>query len=223
METINAPDALPARFIAFAGTDGSGKTTQAELAGSWLRDLGYRTAVVASQSPSFTRRVLTDMAAEAGLGDHMDVVGPAMTRFVGAMVRYRDWNETLLPALERDDFVVVDRYVACFYASVRAMGTGNENLLRRMFRNLPVPHMTILVRVEPETALERLRRRGVDHEYPEYLKAFAHEYDEIPESENFTVIDGSEDTAAVGRAVRSQIARRFPDVARRAEMRSEPS
>lgn len=213
---------LRGHFIAFAGTDGSGKTTQAELAGEWLRSLGFSTTVVAFSSPSLARKVLTDLADGEGLDDHMDLLGPAMTRFVGAVLRYRDWSESLIPALQRDDFVVVDRYVACLYASVRALEAGNEELLRRMFRHFPVPDMSVLIQVDPEVALERLHRRGVDSERPEYLRAFADAYGKIPEFQDFTIVDGAGDTTSVERAVRHSITTRFPVVAERRWLR-EPT
>jgi dTMP kinase len=203
------------RLIAFAGIDGSGKTTQAGLAARWLREWGFTTALQASTGPSFTRRVLTDLADSAGLTDYMDLLGPEMTRMVGATVRYRDWTESLLPELERSEFVVVDRYMACFYASVRALGATNEHLLRRMFRTLPAPDLTVLVEIAPEHAVRRIQARGTDHERPDYLAAMASAYREIPEYADFAVVDGSAEPARVHQRVRELISARFGDVVTR--------
>lgn len=194
-----------AKLIAFAGLDGAGKTTQAELTARWMRQRGAGVTAVTSPGPSFTRRVLEAAAAESGLSDYMDLLGADMTRLVGTIVRYRDWTQTLLPALAVDEFVVIDRYVSCIYASVRALGAGNEPLLRSILRGLPEPDLTILLRVPPRTALARLRKRATDDERLDYLTAMDHAYTTLPGYPDFVTIDGDGDLWQVQERIRAAV------------------
>ncbi|WP_162907791.1 dTMP kinase [Allorhizocola rhizosphaerae] len=194
-----------AKLIAFAGLDGAGKTTQAELTARWMRQRGASVTAVTSVGPSFTKRVLSDAAAELGLPDYMDLLGADMTRLVGMMVRYRDWTQTLLPALAVDEFVVVDRYLACFFASVRALGTNNEQLLRTILRALPEPDLTILLRVSPETAVARLRKRATDDERLEYLTAMDQAYATLPDYGDFVTVDGDAESWQVQERIQAAV------------------
>jgi dTMP kinase len=200
---------VKARFIALAGLDGAGKTTQAELTARWLRGTATHASAVTSVGPSFTRRVLGDVAEQHGLADHMDLLGPDLTRLVGTLVRYRDWTQELLPALATGGFVIIDRYVSCIYASVRALGAANEPLLRTMLRHLPTPDLTLLLDVPAGTAQARLRRRATDSERLDYLAAMAAAYRGLPEYPAFVTIDADADQAEVQRRIRAAVTDRF--------------
>lgn len=180
-----------AQVIAFAGIDGSGKTSQARLTNDWLARNGYTTYLQASEGPSSTRRALADLASQLGLKSHFDVLGAETTRFVTALARLGDWQRGFIPAMDMVDVVVIDRYVACFYASARALRLGNENLMRLLFRELPRPDLTIYLDTPAPLAHQRLVDRATDSEALAYLSEMSSCYATLPEYPDFVPVDGA--------------------------------
>ncbi|WP_405991777.1 dTMP kinase [Streptomyces sp. NBC_00986] len=151
------PDTVPAStgfFIALEGGDGAGKSTQAEALAEWIRGKGHE--VVLTREPGATpvgkrlRSILLDVSS-AGLSHRAEALLYAADRaeHVDTVVR---------PALERGAVVVSDRYID---SSVAYQGAGRDlspteiARINRWATAGLVPHMTVLLDVDPETARER--------------------------------------------------------------------
>ncbi|MEV6544360.1 dTMP kinase [Streptomyces sp. NPDC051665] len=151
------PDTVPANtgfFIALEGGDGAGKSTQAEALAEWIRGKGHE--VVLTREPGATpvgkrlRSILLDVSS-AGLSHRAEALLYAADRaeHVDTVVR---------PALERGAIVVSDRYID---SSVAYQGAGRDlspteiARINRWATDGLVPHMTVLLDVDPETARER--------------------------------------------------------------------
>ncbi|MFJ9379398.1 dTMP kinase [Streptomyces sp. NPDC101455] len=151
------PDTVPANtgfFIALEGGDGAGKSTQAEALAEWIRSKGHE--VVLTREPGATpvgkrlRSILLDVSS-AGLSHRAEALLYAADRaeHVDTVVR---------PALERGAIVVSDRYID---SSVAYQGAGRDlspteiARINRWATDGLVPHMTVLLDVDPETARER--------------------------------------------------------------------
>ncbi|WP_405949669.1 dTMP kinase [Streptomyces prunicolor] len=151
------PDTVPANtgfFIALEGGDGAGKSTQAEALAEWIRGKGHE--VVLTREPGATpvgkrlRSILLDVSS-AGLSHRAEALLYAADRaeHVDTVVR---------PALERGAVVVSDRYID---SSVAYQGAGRDlspteiARINRWATDGLVPHMTVLLDVDPETARER--------------------------------------------------------------------
>jgi dTMP kinase len=199
-----------AKLVAFAGIDGSGKTSQARLISDWLTSHGYATYLQAADGPSSTRQALADLAAQLGLESHLDVLGAETTRFVNALVRLADWQRGFIPAMDVVDVVVIDRYVSCFYASARALRLGNEHLMRMLFRNLPRPDVTIYLDTPPGVAQQRLIDRATDSESLAYLSEMSSCYATLPEYPDFVPIDGAEDQGLVQERIAGHLRASLP-------------
>ncbi|MGX9887367.1 dTMP kinase [Streptomyces sp. NPDC002276] len=151
------PDTVPATtgfFIALEGGDGAGKSTQAEALAEWIRGKGHE--VVLTREPGATpvgkrlRSILLDVSS-AGLSHRAEALLYAADRaeHVDTVVR---------PALERGAVVISDRYID---SSVAYQGAGRDlspteiARINRWATDGLVPHMTVLLDVDPETARER--------------------------------------------------------------------
>lgn len=212
-----------AHFISFSGLDGAGKTTQTHLLGDWLRGLGFSTSVWAPPGPSLVRRTLTTLAAEAGIDNYLDYLGRDTTQLVNAFVRCRDWTERVLPALDVEQFVVTDRFAACLFASVRAWGAGNEDLLRQVLRDLPTPDITVFLEVPPEVAFRRVTERGSDRQDLRFLHAYDRGYRSLPEFPGFVRVDGTGSVDAVQERLRALVAALWAEVGQAAELAGHPA
>ncbi|MEU9731243.1 dTMP kinase [Streptomyces sp. NPDC048002] len=141
-------------FLALEGGDGAGKSTQAEALAEWIRAKGHE--VVVTREPGATpvgkrlRSILLDVSS-AGLSHRAEALLYAADRaeHVDTVVR---------PALERGAVVISDRYID---SSVAYQGAGRElspteiARINRWATAGLVPHLTVLLDVDPETARER--------------------------------------------------------------------
>jgi dTMP kinase len=111
-------------FVTFEGPDGSGKTTQAGLLASWLRDRGEE--VVATREPGGTPlgEAIRDLVLH---GLEMSAWAEA-TLFASARAEHVE--RVIRPALERGAWVVCDRYVdsSIVYQGI-ARGLGADEVL----------------------------------------------------------------------------------------------
>ncbi|MFF0464027.1 dTMP kinase [Streptomyces mexicanus] len=152
-EPVTAPSAT-GFFIALEGGDGAGKSTQAEALADWIRAKGHE--VVLTREPGATpvgkrlRSILLDVSSQ-GLSHRAEALLYAADRaeHVDTVVR---------PALERGAVVITDRYID---SSVAYQGAGRDlspteiARISRWATNGLVPHLTVLLDVDPETARER--------------------------------------------------------------------
>ena len=146
-------------LISFEGIDGCGKSTQLARIAERLRAVGVEPLLI--REPGGTalgervRAILLDPATGA--------IDAAAEALLYAASRAELVASTIEPALAAGRIVLVDRYVD---SSLAYQGAGRElgidrvleaNLLATRGR---LPHMTILVDVEPQVAAQRLAAAG---------------------------------------------------------------
>ncbi|MBP0456493.1 dTMP kinase [Streptomyces bomunensis] len=141
-------------FIAVEGGDGAGKSTQVEALAEWIRAKGHE--VVVTREPGATpvgkrlRTILLDVSS-AGLSNRAEAL-------LYAADRAEHIDSVVRPALERGAIVISDRYID---SSVAYQGAGRDlspteiaRISRWATQGL-VPHLTVLLDVDPATARER--------------------------------------------------------------------
>ncbi len=145
-------------FITFEGVEGSGKTTQIRLAGQFLSEKGF--SVVMTQEPGGTplgERIREILLNRGGF----DISGDAEV-FLFAAARAQHTDAVILPALERGQVVLCDRFSDATIA-YQAFGRGLpleavREVCRLASRGLS-PHLTLLFDLPVEKGLERAFRR----------------------------------------------------------------
>jgi dTMP kinase len=149
----------PGLFIAFEGGDGAGKSTQAaELAGA-LRSRGF--AVLQTREPGGTPigEKLRSLVLDHGHG-HIDARTEAL---IFAASRAAHADQVILPALERGEIVLTDRYIdssVAYQGAGRGLGTVAVRQLNEWATSGLQPDLTVLLDVDP--AVGRLRRTAGD-------------------------------------------------------------
>jgi dTMP kinase len=154
-------DAVEGRFITFEGIEGSGKSTQIVRVASSLERTGRK--VVTTREPGGTalgRRL------RAALLDPSEVtLQPMVELLLYAADRAQHIAEVILPALERGEWVLCDRYLDATLAyQGYARGIGIEVVLELHSRP-PLdlrPYRTILLDLDPRDGLARARRRNAE-------------------------------------------------------------
>ncbi|NWF84295.1 MAG: dTMP kinase [Bryobacteraceae bacterium] len=146
-------------FLTFEGLDGCGKTTQKRLLAERLRQAGER--VVETVEPGGTaigsqiRRILLDPA-----NDHLDPRAEMLLYFAA---RAQNVAEILLPALERGEIVISDRWTDSTWAYQgfgRDLGTSLVQDIDEIACRGHKPDLTFLIDIDVETGLQRAHQRN---------------------------------------------------------------
>ena len=196
------------RFIAFEGGEGAGKSTQARLLAEALRERGQ--PCVVTREPGGTpgaEAIRALLLGTEGEGWH-----PRAEALLFAAARSDHVERLIVPALERGDWVICDRFVD----SSRAYQGGGGGLsdaevldLHRIGSGGILPDLTLLVEVSSEVVSQRLAARdgdnadrigGRDSAYHAAVGAAFRRFADA-EPARFARIDGDGDAASVHRAV----------------------
>jgi len=192
------------KLFVLEGIDGSGKTTQAKL----LFESGVfkEGKVVLTKEP-------TGWIAGSFLKKSMksrDMVDPMTTQLLFIADRSHHTATEIMPALERGDNVVCDRYALSTIAYGTASGLSREWLEELNKPFLELITLGILIDVDPETAIGRIEQRRKSKTYFENLKELEtvrRSYMEIVHLySNFVIVDGSKSIKEVHESIRSAVA-----------------
>jgi dTMP kinase len=139
----------PGYLIILEGIDGTGKSTQAKLLASSLRDQGHR--VVLSREPTdgaFGRR-LRESATTGRLSPEEELQLFHQDR--------REHVETLIePALQGGEIVILDRYYFSTMAYQGVRGFDPQEIRRVNEEFAPQPDLLLLLDLSLDTALQRI-------------------------------------------------------------------
>lgn len=188
-------------FITFEGTEGSGKTTQAELLGE---KLSHRQPVVVRE-PGGTE--LGERIRQLLLSSGMVLDGEAeMNLFMAA--RRQLLTEVIKPSLALGRIVIADRY----HDSTFAYQGGGRGVTVVWPASFPRPDMTFLLALPVQSGRERQQRAGksadrVEQESIEFHNRVSAAYDRLAaaEPDRITRIDASESREAVHHKVWSRV------------------
>lgn len=198
------------RFIAIEGIDGSGKSTQAALLATALGP-----DVVLTREPGGTpageriRSLL--LLTEPGV-----TIGDRTEALLMAAARAEHVEQVVRPALAAGRTVVSDRYVAsslAYQGAGRELGVASVQEINDWATGGLWPDLTVLVRVEPAVAWERIAsaHRGVDRLEGAglaFLERAAAGFDALAAAGvggRWVVVDGTESIAAVAAAVAAAV------------------
>ncbi len=149
----------PGLFVSVEGIDGSGKSTQAARLAERLRAAGEPVRLV--RDPGTTRlgeRVRQLLLEPSGAGPEHPWAEVAL--FLAARVQLL--GELVLPALERGETVVADRYIdstLAYQGGGRGLDRGELLELHRLARADRLPDLTLLL----DLSVEAARRRFAEH------------------------------------------------------------
>jgi dTMP kinase len=148
-------------FVTFEGIEGSGKTTQMARLAERLDRAGEPFIVTREPGGSPLGRRLRTLL----LGGEIARIDPLAELMLYVADRVQHVREIVEPALAAGTHVLCDRYVDATLAYQGfARGVGLD-LIRLLHQRPPLdrrPHRTILLDLDPETSLERARRRNDD-------------------------------------------------------------
>ena len=148
------------KFITFEGPEGAGKSTQLQLCAAFLRARGV--PVVTTREPGGTplaEKLRTILKTHRG----EEKLHPETELLLMEAARSQHVHEVILPALERGETVLCDR----FYDSTTAYQGAARNIDRRLIADLNgfacayrKPDLTFLLDLEVESGFRRAGKRS---------------------------------------------------------------
>jgi dTMP kinase len=152
--TYPFPHGLPGLFIALEGGDGAGKSTQAALLCRALEDSGR--TVVRTREPGGTPigEELRALVLDHGHGD----IDARTEALMFAASRAAHVLQVIVPALERGDVVVCDRYVdssVAYQGAGRGLGAQAVLEVNLWATDALKPDLTVLLDVDPAEGRSR--------------------------------------------------------------------
>jgi dTMP kinase len=200
---------LPGRFLVLEGGDATGKTTQAGLLATRLREQGRE--VLHTFEPGGTplggalRRLLLD-----GPG----TVEPEAEALLMAADRAQHVHEVVRPALARGDWVVSDRFVpsSLAYQGVgRGLGVPAIELVNGIATGGLEPDLVVVLDLPPEVATQRFgaARDRLEEEDDAFRLAVHEAYRDLAGSRGWVLLDASGDVDDVAERIWGVVADRL--------------
>jgi dTMP kinase len=192
-------------FISLEGIDGSGKTTQARLL---ARALGEDVVLMREPGGTETGERIREL-----LKDPMLELDPMAELLLFCAARAELVAQVIAPARDRGRDVVCDRFSdssVAYQGVARGLGVERVEEICDLATGGVWPDLTILLRISPRRATERIGRRPADRfegEGIELQRRVAEGYDEVARRhpERVRVIDGDADRGAVHAAVLAEV------------------
>ena len=150
-------------FVVIEGIDGSGKGTQVRLLKERLIDLGEDVFVTREPTKGPTGKIIRDHLSDPFLDDEA-------LALMFAADRIEHLEKEIRPALERNEFVISDRYV---YSSLAYQGQNVDmEWVGKINKYADRPDLAILLDLDPKISERRVNDRGEDIEYFEEDRSF---------------------------------------------------
>ncbi len=146
------------RLITLEGGEGAGKSTVLAALRDTLQATGAQ--VVCTREPGGTP--LAEQIRGLLLDTHHEPPAPVTELLLMFAARAQHVRDTLLPALERGDWVLSDRFTDASYAYQGAGRGGDDAFIAQLERHAVgiAPALTLLLDVPVAVGLQRVRGRG---------------------------------------------------------------
>ena len=147
------------KFITFEGLDGVGKSTQLENLAGWLRERGVD--VVTTPEPGGT--AIGQKLRGVLLSSRTEGLSPLAELALMFADRAQHIDELILPALNRGQWVLCDRYTdssLAYQGGGRELGSKLVLELHRILCHDLWPDLTVLMVSDPAASVARARRRN---------------------------------------------------------------
>ncbi|WOQ70252.1 dTMP kinase [Microbacterium limosum] len=197
-------------WITLEGGDGAGKTTQAGLLESWLRERGRE--VVRTREPGGTEvgTLIRDIVLH-----HRGDVAPRAEALLYAADRAHHVATLVRPALARGQVVVQDRYLdssVAYQGAGRVLDAAEVRELSLWATEGALPDLTVLLDLDPAAARARLDAADkpfdrLEAEREEFHVRVREAFRALADAEpqRFLVLDASRPAADLAAAVRERV------------------
>lgn len=205
----------PGTLIVIEGVDRSGRSTQIVRLTEWLHDRGIDPVKTDWSTSPHISKAIHKAKAEGALRPI------TFSLFYAADFADRVAN-VIVPALERGDVVVADRYVYTAFARDVARG-ADRPWLKTLYRFAPQPDVVFYLRVPPDVTQQRIPslpvkaldryEAGMDlglstdpvQSFQLYQRRVFDEFERLSVEHRFVVLDGERKVDSIRRSIRDVV------------------
>ncbi len=200
-------------FITFEGTEGCGKSTQINLLAEYLQQQGQ--SVFQTREPGGTSlgEAVRNLLQHDDAGNGMT---PEAELLLFAASRAQLTREQILPALASGRMVLCDRFMdstTVYQGVARKIDRDTVDQINRFAVGDTRPDLTILIDIEPEIGMSRVRKRSdgqldrMEREAIEFFRSVRAGYLSLAsaEPERFVVVDGSQPIDELQQVIRKTV------------------
>ncbi|HNA99963.1 MAG TPA: dTMP kinase [Marmoricola sp.] len=194
-------------FVCFEGGDGAGKSTQSQLLGRWLESRGR--TVVLTRQPGGTpagqrmREILLDPAT----GD----LSARAEMLLYAADKAEHVDHVVLPALQRGEVVITDRFVdstLAYQGAGRELPPAEMEYIARWATHDLRPHLTVLLDQEPGQGLDRFAEKDrIEGESVQFHQRVREHYLSLAaaDPDHYLVLDAGDTIEAIHHEIRTRV------------------
>jgi dTMP kinase len=198
-------------FIALEGLDGCGKSTQAELLTTTLKEEGYD--IMRVEEPGTTK--LGHKIRSILLHSENTEISPLAELFLYEVSRSQMVKEKLLPALEEGKIVITDRFAlssVAYQGFGRGVGRETAETLNRIATGNLKPDLTVLLDIPVDLALSRKKGKldRIEREDRKFYSLVKRGYEEgIQNEPNSVVLNGELEKEILHQKIISEVKKLF--------------
>lgn len=212
-------------FITFEGSEGSGKSTQADRLAARLRRCGIPCILTREPGGTPIGETIRELLQFA---PHNSTMTPQTELLLFAASRSQLVREVIRPALERGTCVIADR----FFDSTTVYQGAARKLDRQMIERLNtfavddcLPDVTFVLNVDAATAESRMQHAErkadrMEQQPAEFYERVREGYHQLAaqEPERIVLIDGSRDSGEIEREIWKTLCSRFSVLAKTSDI-----
>jgi dTMP kinase len=194
-------------FVCFEGGDGAGKSTQSRALAEWLRESGYSVCLTFEPGGTTVGKQLREIV----LGHATGELSARTEALLYAADKAEHVDTVVLPALERGEVVITDRYVdssLAYQGAGRVLDLGEVTTLQRWATADLRPHLTVVLDVEPDRGLGRLEARDrIEAEGPDFHQRARQAFLDLAaaDPDHYVVLDARSPVDEIAAAVRARV------------------
>jgi len=197
-------------FVVFEGGDGAGKSTQMRLLRSAVERAGH--VAVVTREPGGTR--LGEAVRDLLLQPSTEEMDERTEALLYAAARAQHVREVIVPALQRGQVVLCDRYIdssVVYQGAARGLGEERVAELNRWATGEVVPDLVVLLDVDPAAGLARAAGSGEPDRLESAGLSFhravraAYRRRAAADPERYLVVDADQPVEAIHAQVRQKV------------------
>ncbi len=210
-------------FITFEGSEGSGKSTQADRLAAHLQRCGIPYLLTREPGGTPIGESIRELLQFA---PHNSNMTPETELLLFEASRSQLVREVIKPALERDICVIADRFVdstTVYQGAARKLDRGMVDCLNAFASDDCVPDITFVLDVDATTAQSRMekprRRDRMEQQGPDFYERVRGAYRELTarEPRRVVLIDGSRSVDEIENEIWEVLLSRSPSLREKAQ------
>ncbi len=179
---------LQSRYIAFAGVDGSGKSTQAAMLNSYIRNSGYNSFLLENNNEVNIQRLNASAAPDMHGRERF---GDDLYEFAKYFDFSNDMDAYVRPLLSNGTNVIASRCIVTLLARASVLGSTILTEHKELITLLPLPDLIIHLKTDAVECSKRVEKRGKDTETVSYLEELEFAISEMSSEYKMITVDGN--------------------------------